>query len=181
MPCHMRCSKHFFVLFRMLYPTFIGMPMPRTQSSLSSASGMLCISSSPHTGHRKRGGSRVGRGIPGMMIRVQQYGGDFRTRSGSNGTTVHATLRIANGGGARPDRSKGRRSGTAEADYACHVLGRIRDGSYSSDRQVVRYCDRVIRKGAWKFEPYSDSGLVFQRDMSRYVAARKYRMILLAI
>jgi PAS domain S-box-containing protein len=49
-------------------------------------------------GHGKRAESRVGRGIPGMMMRVQHYGGEFRTRSGREGTTVHATLRIANGG-----------------------------------------------------------------------------------
>jgi glucose-6-phosphate-specific signal transduction histidine kinase len=48
-------------------------------------------------GHGKRADSRVGRGIP-LMIRVHQYGGEFSTRSGRNGTTVHVTLRIANGG-----------------------------------------------------------------------------------
>jgi len=58
-------------------------------------------------GHGKRADSRVGRGIPGMLMRVQQYGGDLRTRSGRNGTTVHATLRIANGGITIPPNAGG--------------------------------------------------------------------------
>jgi two-component system, NarL family, sensor kinase len=39
--------------------------------------------------------SRLGIGIPGMMARMQQFGGNLDIHSGPNGTSVHATMPLA--------------------------------------------------------------------------------------
>ena len=38
---------------------------------------------------------RSGMGIPGMISRMQQFGGNLDIHSGRNGTAVHATVLIA--------------------------------------------------------------------------------------
>ena len=44
------------------------------------------------SGHQNRKPSRLGIGIPGMMARMQQVGGNLDIHSGPNGTAVHATV-----------------------------------------------------------------------------------------
>ena len=44
------------------------------------------------SGHQHRKPSRLGIGIPGMMARMQQVGGNLDIHSGPNGTAVHATV-----------------------------------------------------------------------------------------
>ena len=42
--------------------------------------------------HQNGKPSRLGIGIPGMMARMQQFGGNIDIHSGPNGTSVHATM-----------------------------------------------------------------------------------------
>ena len=44
------------------------------------------------SGHQNGKPSRLGIGIPGMMARMQQFGGNLDIHSGPNGTSVHATM-----------------------------------------------------------------------------------------
>lgn len=45
-------------------------------------------------GHQSSKPFRVGVGIPGMIARIQQFGGNLQIHSGANGTTVHATVPV---------------------------------------------------------------------------------------
>ena len=44
------------------------------------------------SGHQNGKPSRLGIGIPGMVSRMQQFGGNLDLHSGPNGTSVHATM-----------------------------------------------------------------------------------------
>ena len=44
------------------------------------------------SGHQNGKPSRLGIGIPGMIARMQQFGGNLDIHSGPNGTSVHATM-----------------------------------------------------------------------------------------
>ena len=47
------------------------------------------------SGHQNGKPPRLGIGIPGMMARMQQFGGNLDIHSGPNGTSVHATMPLA--------------------------------------------------------------------------------------
>ena len=61
----------------------------KTRSQLARQSDTAVLA-----GHESGKPFRAGVGIPGMIARMQQFGGDLHIHSGANGTAVHAIVPI---------------------------------------------------------------------------------------
>ena len=100
---------------------FIATPAQRASLYISDAGTRDCVSSSGMTGRARRRPRdtkavkpfRAGVGIPGMIARMQQFGGNLHINSGANGTAVHATVPIGKRQRQQPEdsRQSGIRSG----------------------------------------------------------------------